>query len=144
MWLWTSYTIVSRSMGYLFLDTRATAEARAWWLDKRGEEMWQEGGRAQELLSVIARERARLTNELEGVAVVAGPGRFSALRVGILYAHLLARWWKKPLYALTPADVASTAARVGVVEAIQSGVLAAAGYVAPEYDREPNITTPRV
>lgn len=131
-------------MGYLLLDTRVSDEAKAWWLSEAGEELWYSAGRAQGVLGVLARERSRLERELEGIAIVAGPGRFSALRVGILYAHVLARWYKKPLYSLVPEDVASQDARVSVVGAIQAGLRGEATYVAPVYDREPNITTPRV
>ncbi len=131
-------------MGYLVLDTRTTDEARAWWVKEAGEEVWQYAGRAQGLLSVIARERSRLVEDLQGVAIVAGPGRFSALRVGILYAHLIARWYKKPLYGLEPTMVETESARQQIYHDIQAGILPETGYVAPLYDREPNITTPRV
>lgn len=131
-------------MGYLLLDTRISDEAKAWWLSEKGEECWQAAGRAQGILRAIAREQPLLSSELKGVAVVAGPGRFSALRVGILYAHLLARWYKTPLFALTPADIEAKEARTDVVKAIQAGLIPELAYVAPIYDREPTITTPRV
>lgn len=131
-------------MGYLFLDTRARDEARAWWVTEAGEEVWQSAGRAQGLLSVIAHERSRLAEDLQGVAIVAGPGRFSALRVGILYAHLIARWYKKPLYSLELGMIETESARQLAYHDIQTGVLPETGYVAPVYDREPNITTPRI
>ena len=131
-------------MGYLLLDTRVSDEAKAWWLSEAGEETWQAAGRAQGILGVIARERSRFTAELGGVAIVAGPGRFSALRIGILYAHLLAHWYKVPLYALTSADVATEEARAAAVGAIRTGATPETTYVAPLYDREPTITIPRV
>lgn len=131
-------------MSYLFLDSRFTEEARVWWVGEAGEEVWQDGGRAQTALATIARERSRLVSDLRGVCVVGGPGRFSALRVGVLYAHVLARWYRVPLYALTPDDVVSRASRQAFVDGIITGTHSATNYVAPVYDREPTITTPRV
>lgn len=131
-------------MAYLFLDSRFTEEAHVWWVGEGGEEVWQDGGRAQTALATIARERSRLAKDLRGVCVVGGPGRFSALRVGILYAHVLARWYRVPLFALAPDDVVSPASRRAFIDGIIAGTRSATTYVAPVYDREPTITTPRV
>jgi tRNA A37 threonylcarbamoyltransferase TsaD len=131
-------------MSYLFLDSRFTEDAHVWWVGEAGEEVWQSGGRAQTALATIARERSRFVKDLRGVCVVAGPGRFSALRVGILYVHVLARWYRVPLYSLTPDDVASSERRLACMRDIVSGAHSAVSYVAPVYDREPTITTPRV
>lgn len=131
-------------MGFLLLDTCVSDGAKAWWVTEADEVSWQVAGRAQGVAGIIARERCRLANELEGIAVVAGPGRFSSVRVGILYAHLLSRWYKKPLYELTLADVETREARNVAVQRISAGSVPSAEYIAPIYDREPNITTPRI
>lgn len=132
-------------MGYLFLDTRVPLEACAWWLDEqKEEEVLLIKGRAQQLLVVFAKHRERFARELSHVAVVAGPGRFSSVRVGILYAHLLARWYRCPLHCLEPRMVETAETRLTARKRIEQGEIPAQSYIAPIYDREPHITLPRV
>lgn len=129
-------------MRYLLINTCLPEAVAVYCVSEDGEEVWQEQGHARTLVQVFARYRAQLS-EVTGFAIVAGPGRFSSLRVGILSAHVLARWHKKPLFALTREDVATPESRRSVVQEIANGGRAPTEYVAPIYDREPNITTPR-
>lgn len=75
----------------------------------------------------------------EGIIVVEGPGSFSSIRAGVLVANMVARLVNKPLYRLAKADVQDLAD-------IQKGLIKRrfrpVSYVAPVYDREPNITCP--
>ncbi len=127
-------------MGILFLDTRFRGEAALWWEDAEGEEVWVEAQDTQDVLRAIQSQRERLSASLRGIGIVPGPGRFSAVRVGILYAHVLARWYKVPLYRLTAEEVASPEARRSAYSAIQAGNRAHERWIDPEYDRAPNIT----
>lgn len=129
-------------MGYLLIDTRHAGQARLQWGTDRLE-TWQEAGAASALLGVIQAHRDLLAAELQGIIVAAGPGRFSALRVGVLYAHLLARWFRVPLFEATPEDLLDEATRQTCLISVRTGQRMTARLVSPRYDREPNITTPR-
>lgn len=131
-------------MAYLFLDTRFRGQMSLWWEVDEREEVWAQNCDAADILRQIQLHRAKFAQELKGVGILPGPGRFSALRVGIVYAHMLAKWYKIPLYRLFPADIASIESRKAVQIAIQNGERQPETYIAPEYDREPNITKPTV
>ncbi len=88
---------------------------------------------------LFGRDRAKLMS-CEGVCVVAGPGSFSAIRTGVLYANLLARLLKRPLIALS---VAESATLEDIQASLKQRYSNPVEYVAPVYDAEPNITIPR-
>lgn len=131
-------------MAYLLLDTRQTGSSAVWWMGERGMESWLLEARAQEVLGCIHQHMSQIQGELKGVAIVAGPGRFSSVRVGALYANLLARWFRVPLFEATPADVENEEGRQAFRHKLEMGTCPPQTYVAPIYDREPNITSPRV
>ncbi len=130
-------------MGYLLLDTRGPGQASLQW----GTDQfvaWQAEGVPNAFLGLVRERRDLLTRELEGVVVASGPGRFSALRVGVLYAHLLARWFRVPLFEAFPEDLADEMARDQLLASVRAGRRPPAAIIAPRYDREPNITLPRL
>lgn len=131
-------------MGYLLIDTRQSGQAQLFWGGGERMEVWQPEGSASAILGIVQKRRELLAHELEGVIVASGPGRFSALRVGVLYAHLLARWFRVPLYEARPDDLQDGAAREACLAAIRSGQRRPQATIAPLYDREPNITSPRL
>lgn len=92
------------------------------------------------LRRVFGRERARL-EACKGVCVVAGPGSFSAIRIGVLYANMLARLLHRPLIGVSVEEAADRAA---LLARLENKALPIATYVAPIYTMEPNITVPRI
>ncbi len=130
-------------MGYLLLDTRVPGQAGLSWGTDRFV-AWQVEGVPSGFLALIRERREMLARALEGVLVASGPGRFSALRVGVLYAHLLARWFRVPLFEAFPEDLADDASRARLLASVRSGQRLPAAIVFPRYDREPNITLPRL
>jgi tRNA A37 threonylcarbamoyladenosine modification protein TsaB len=126
-------------MAWLFLDTHINGRVRYARLDAgRVEKLVQREGRASKLLPMIEKEAKE--KDLTGICVVEGPGSFSAIRGGVLDANLLARLRDVPLVAVPSSageDLAALAARLAL------GDVSASSYVAPIYDREPNITTPK-
>ncbi len=130
-------------MGYLLLDSRVTGQASLHWGTDRFV-AWQEAGLPTAFLGIIRTRRGLLERELEGVIVASGPGRFSALRVGVLYAHLLARWFRVQLFEAFPEDLADDAGRAELLASVRVGRRPAAAVIPPRYDREPNITLPRL
>lgn len=129
-------------MGWLAIDTRTNGHSTISWIAGELLETIQVEGKAARALPVIARLLQDRRSELEGILVAAGPGTFSSVRTGVLYANLCARLLKLPLIELTEAE-ASPAHYVEVIQAYRDGARTAVDYVAPIYDREPNITTPR-
>ncbi len=126
-------------MAWLFIDTHESGQVRAAWLDggkvvKRQEKE----GRAAILLPLIAKDLEKM--KLNGVCIVAGPGSFSAVRGGVLDANLIARLKGIPL---VPVEVSAWHDLEGLAARIQAGEISTADYVAPIYDQEPNITTPK-
>lgn len=126
-------------MAWLFIDTHEQGRVRAAWLEAgRVTKRIEKEGRAQILLPLISKDFEQKT--LNGVAVVAGPGSFSAVRGGVLDANLIARLKGVPLAPVEPTawqDLEGLAAR------IQAGEISTSVYVAPIYDQEPNITVPK-
>ena len=126
-------------MAWLFIDTHEQGRVRLAWLEAgQVEKRVEKEGRASILLPLIAKDLEK--KKLSGVAVVAGPGSFSAVRGGVLDANLIARLKGIPLVPVEPAtwhDLEGFAAR------IQSGDISTSDYVAPIYDQEPNITLPK-
>lgn len=131
-------------MSYLLLDTRARDTAFVYWWQNGEMFSWLEGGQVSDVLRLIQKYRSVLSESLEGVAVVAGPGRFSAIRVGVLTANLLARWYHVPLFAVSCEEAATESGRQELFQEIANHCRTESAYVSPLYDREPNITTPRV
>lgn len=126
-------------MAWLFLDTHENGRVRFAWMEAgKVLKSSEKEGRAAVLLPLVAKDFARYS--LEGVCVVQGPGSFSAVRSGVLDANLIARLKKVPLVPVNAADgvdLATIAAR------LYQGELSGSEYVAPIYDAEPNITTPK-
>lgn len=129
-------------MTWLLIDTHAAGHVRAVWLfsDRQPEELLFEG-RAAALLPKLARAWRKRAKTLSGIVLVTGPGSFTAVRTGAVYANLMARWLKLPLYPLRVDEALDLAA---ITARLMQGELPAAGYAAPVYDREPNITEPKL
>ncbi|MDQ5919351.1 MAG: TsaD protein [Patescibacteria group bacterium] len=132
------------SMAYLVLDARFRGEAGAWWVGESEEETWVQQQDTQDILRAVQARREVLREGLKGVGVMAGPGRFSAVRVGIVYAHVIARWYRVPLYRLQTEDVVTPESRARVAQEIREGARTAEVWIDPVYDRAPNITSPSV
>jgi len=128
-------------MTWLFIDSRDRQNTAFGWLGdeptKRGAapQLWFAGSSLiADLSRHIKLDRLRKT---DGICVVSGPGSFSSIRTGVLIANLLSRVCCLPLYAVH-ADEAMDLA--GLTDKLRLGKLKSSSYVAPEYDREPNIT----
>ncbi len=122
-------------MAWVFIDTHERGFIRYGFVERAGTKLPRpKKGRAQDVLRLLAKDRFRLARA-EGICVVAGPGSFSSVRTGVLYANLLARLLRKPLVSMTDTEM-----RSGVRS---FATLKMTSYVPPIYDAEPNITTPR-
>lgn len=116
-------------MAWLFIDTHEQGRVRMAWLENGAVvKRVEKEGRAGILLPLIAKDLEK--KKVDGVGVVAGPGSFSAVRSGVLDANLIARLLHVPLLSFMVGE-AFDPSRTPVE------------YVAPIYDREPNITIPR-
>lgn len=125
----------------MMIESTQVGGARVWRVNGEGRvELLDASLTAARLLRVLKEEVELRAPAF--IAVVAGPGTFSAVRVGVIYANLLARWYRVPLFSLTKEEVASTDTLQVWYERLQAGMCVPVGYIAPIYDREPNITTP--
>ncbi len=131
-------------MGWLHIDTRTNGHSSVSWIEGGTIETVQVEGKAARALSVIHRLMDGRREKLVGILVASGPGTFSAVRTGVLYSNLMARLLDVPLLELSEEDANHPGRFPGIIAEYQSGTRRPAGYVAPIYDREPNITTPRV
>ena len=76
-------------MAWLFIDTHSPEGSRYAWLEAgRPVKPAVVAGRSNRLLARLAKDWK--AHKLEGVCVVVGPGRFTAVRTGVLYANLRA------------------------------------------------------
>lgn len=127
-------------MAWLCIDTHIPRQSRLGVLVASGWRAEEEVlGRANVVLARLAALHTMYIGEITGVIVVEGPGSFSAIRTGVLYANLYARLRSLPLLAIRPAAWANP---LELWQACESGVLTPQEYVAPVYDQEPNITIP--
>ncbi len=135
-------------MAWLFIDTHENGRVRYAWLEAgRVLKRVEREGRASLLMPLIAKDLVTPSDsplkrgrELSGVCVVEGPGSFSAVRGGVLDANLLARFLRVSLVAVSAGDAQDLE---GLAARIASGDVSTSTYVAPVYDREPNITIPK-
>ncbi|MDP3793345.1 MAG: hypothetical protein Q8R07_01185 [Candidatus Uhrbacteria bacterium] len=129
-------------MAWFFLDTHRPHFSRVGWLlDSGSSRVKTIRGRSQKLWTVVVKDWAKRVKTLSGICVVAGPGSFSAVRIGVLYANLLARFLKKPLVGVS-VEEAKSLSRLG--RDLRRHIHPTVSYVAPVYDAEPNITLPRI
>lgn len=126
-------------MAWLFIDTHENGRVRYAWLDAgRVVKRVEREGRASILLPLIAKDLVK--TRIAGVCVVEGPGSFSAVRGGVLDANLIARFLRVPLVPVTAGEAYDLE---GLANRIATGDVSTSSYVAPIYDREPNITVPK-
>lgn len=129
-------------MGWLALDTRVQGHSAISWVEEGQVETIHVEGKAARALEVLARLKDQHSGSVEGILVAAGPGTFSSIRTGVLYANLCARLLEVPLLELTEEE-ANAADFSPIIQAHLRGERASSPYVTPLYDREPNITIPR-
>ena len=129
-------------MGWLGIDTRVNGHSVVSWINPGQIETIQVEGKAARALPVLVRLTEERRAELEGVLVASGPGTFSSIRTGVLYANLIARLLHIPLLELSEEE-ASVGRYEEVIQDYKAGTRTTASYIAPIYDREPNITIPR-
>ncbi len=129
-------------MGWLGIDTRVNGHSAVSWIDGDQIETIQVEGKAARALPVLARLVEGRKNQIEGILVASGPGTFSSIRTGVLYANICARLLKIPLVEVQEEE-SLISHYPEIVNEFVAGKRTASTYVAPIYDREPNITLPR-
>lgn len=128
-------------MAWLFLDTHQGGLVRFGLLTAgQRARITQHASRSHRLLNDLAAKWRSWAPKLEGICVVSGPGSFSAVRIGVLQANLLSRLLHLPLVGVT---VEEADALDRLTDRLHDGSFKHAAYVAPVYDAEPNITTPK-
>lgn len=119
-------------MRLFFIDTHENGRFSFGWLGERPK-LWDREGRTRNLIYQITRQvKLDELKKADGICAVKGPGSFSSIRTGVLTANLLARVLKLKLYSLP--------AGKGKISDVDLKRLKPKVFVAPEYDREPNIT----
>ena len=123
-------------MTWLFIDSRERHATTFGWLGDRQVRLWP----TENLLADLAR-RVKLSDlkTCDGICIVAGPGSFSSIRTGVLVANLLSRVYGLSLFAVRGDEAGDLTV---LTDRLRHGKVAKSKYVAPEYDREPNITLP--
>jgi len=127
-------------MSWLFLDTHAPGMVRVGRFDGTRNSVRTLEDRAPAALLEVARQFHG--EKPDGVCVVAGPGSFSSVRTGVLYANVLARWWRVPLVGVR-SDEAEESKLPDLASRLAEGRIHPVAYVGPIYDAEPNITLPK-
>jgi len=131
-------------MAWLFLDTHAPGQAHFAILEEASlPKITSVEGRTVGLLPKLSKVLGtKGLKKLEGVCVVAGPGSFSSVRAGVLDANMIARLLKIPLVGVTVDEAADLPILSHKLFAMHHSIKLA-DYVAPIYDKEPNITIPK-
>jgi len=93
---------------------------------------------SEKLLPAVSGLLKNKAGNLKTVAVVNGPGKFTALRIGIAVANTLAYALNIPVVALSASEITDN----DLIEIINKKISKhKIGYVKPMYGQEPNITT---
>ena len=91
------------------------------------------------LIDTLLKKRKIKPADLDGIAVVAGPGRLTALRIGIIAANTLGWSLKRPVIGVKASEFDDIKDLVKIslkkIKSAKAGVL-----VQPYYGKEPNIT----
>lgn len=77
--------------------------------------------------------------KLEAIAVVSGPGSFTALRIGVVTANALSYSLKIPVVSVAVSEFNDTKKMPNLIKQRLAKV-AVGGLVEPEYGKAPNIT----
>lgn len=129
-------------MSWLFIDTHVPGQYRLGLCATHGRQQIRlYKGRTRSALTRLHRLWKTHASDIEGILVVAGPGSFSAIRTGVLYANLLATCLRLPLQSVSVSE-AEDVRTLALALAARQGT-PSLSYVAPVYDAEPNITLPR-
>lgn len=119
-------------MRLFFIDTHESGHFSFGWLGEGGQ-VWDYEGRTGNFFYQITKHvKLDQLKKADGICVVKGPGSFSSIRAGVLVANLLARALKLKLYSLPAGQ--------GKISDADFKHMKPQAFVAPEYDREPNIT----
>lgn len=129
-------------MGWLHIDTRVNGHSLISWIEGKDIETIQVEGKAARALSVMARLVQDRSSSIQGILVASGPGTFSSIRTGVLYANLCSRLLHVPLVELGE-DESGVSHASSIITEVEAGTRLTSDYVAPIYDREPNITIPK-
>ena len=97
-------------------------------------------GRAKAVLTAIEKDWDTHAPKLKGIIVVSGPGSFSSIRTGVLYANLFSRFLGLPMHEIIGAGELRLE---NILKQVQAGQLPRKQYIEPRYDRDPNITMPK-
>ncbi len=125
---------------WLFIDTHTPGESRFAWLEQeKPVRAVHIAGRASVLLPRLAKT---WNKSIIGVCVVAGPGSFSSVRAGVLQANLISRVLRIPLVGITVDQAYDLPVLSHLLFHSPFYILHSTSYVAPIYDKEPNITLP--
>ncbi len=128
-------------MSWLYIDTRQKDESHIAWLSEEEGVLRREiKGRGKAVLTAIEKDWEQYAPALKGVIVVSGPGSFSSIRTGVLYANLFSRFLGLPMYEMIGGGELELEE---VLENAKAGKLTKKQYIEPIYDREPNITKPK-
>lgn len=96
-----------------------------------------------ELLLKLIDKIVKSVESIKSVAVVSGPGAFSALRLGVATANSLAWAWKIPIIELSVDEVGSDEELIKTLEFKYLEPMTNDNQfksVVPKYGKEPNIT----
>lgn len=132
-------------MAWLFLDTHAPGEAYFAILEEgKLPRVIKVEGRTTGLLPKLAKILGtKGINTIKGVCVVAGPGSFSSVRSGVLDANMIARLLDVPLVGVTVEESHDLPVFSHKLLSTHYSLLTS-HYIAPIYDKEPNITLPKL
>lgn len=126
-------------MEWLLINSCDRSQLRVATFSSTGEikEAIADGKRSSVLLELYSLIQPSEVAALKGIAVVYGPGSFSAIRGGVLIANLLSRLYHIPLYGFTKEEAMDL---IDVRRQLIAGSKESSEYISPLYDAEPNIT----
>jgi len=121
----------------LYIDTHIRGKVNFGLLKSDKVECYQASGRTDILLSEMNKQLPqKWIDKIKAIAIINGPGPFSAIRGGVLVSNLLARSLNIPLYTFSVSEFNAQ----NSLFKIQNKEIKPVVYASPIYDAEPNIT----
>ncbi len=94
------------------------------------------------LLDDLLTKQGFKIKDCQGVAVVQGPGSFTALRLGVISANLIADFCQCPSVGLAATEFTADQKMVDLIKH-KISLADKQARVLPDYQKEPNITKPK-
>lgn len=135
------YLVVDTSSPEHFIVALAQPDGR-WLAYEKIESHFTQSEKLLPRVESLMKKNRTSAQDIAAICVVAGPGGFTSLRIGVVTADTLGFAWHKPVISIRTADYEARSGlrRGALVRCTRAGK---DSQVLPQYGRPPHITKPK-